>query len=44
MSYILAGALAAFSFQMDSKSGTVIMLSLAVLAVCWAFLSEGVYR
>jgi len=42
--YILAGALAGFSFQMDSKSGTVIMLFLAVGAASWAVLAEGVRR
>lgn len=42
--YILAGALAGFSFQMDTKGGTVIMLFLAVLAASWAVLAEGVRR
>ena len=44
MSYILAGALAGFAFQMTTKSGTVIMLFLAVLAAVWAVLLEGVRR
>lgn len=44
LGYILAGALAGFSFQMGSKSGTVIMLFLAVLAAVWAVLLEGVRR
>ena len=42
--YILAGALAAFSFQMDTRTGTVIMLFLAVGAASWAVLAEGVRR